>query len=237
MKIKRMLLGTVAVGATGAALAVSVNTANGAGLGSYDDYSRLTQRSAGRFWSDGAKAGQWSWRTDKSGQYSVNWTEEDPGARERFVRSKGGWLLLDGWSGNGTYYRQRVTEEKLGDAHCSHMKSVSSDGHRQHYVKWNVPEGAYCLDAKGTVTETSSGKKFHFRHRQVWSPPAPCSNAYITDRSCINQHETWWDDNQHPMRRTRERDQYLAKGLGMAFKIRQTVPSMWSADMKEHGNY
>jgi len=237
MKIKRKLLGLVALGATGAALAVSVHTADGAGLDTYDDYSRITQRSAGQFWSGGAKAGQWSWRTDKPGEYSINWTEEDPNSRERFLRSRSGWLLLDGWSGNGTYYRQRVTEERIGDGHCSGMKPVRSDGHRQHYVKWRIPQGAYCLDAKGTITEESSGKTFHFRHRQVWSPPAPCENAYIKDRTCIKQHESWWDDNQHPMRKTRERDQYLAKGLGMAFAIRQTVPSDWSADMKDHWTY
>ena len=40
----------------------------------------------------------------------------------------------------------------------------------------------------------------------------------------------WWDDNGHPYGLQLDRTQYIARGLGMAFEIRQTYPSAWLAD-------
>lgn len=205
----------------------------------YADFSRITERSAGQFGSGDSVAGQWSWRTDGPGEYSITWDQENPENRERFLRSKDGeWLLLDGWGKKGvTYYEQRVTEEKMGDADCTNMKELPSEGDLQHYVRWNIPEEGYCLDARGTIVEEKGGPEITFRHRQVWSPPAPCGNAKYPDRVCITQHETWWDDNGHPYEKTLDRTIHLAKGLGMAFKIHQTFPKEWSAEMIRDWTY
>lgn len=211
----------------------------GAEADTYADFSRLDDRSAGQFWSGGKAAGQWSWRTDGPGEYSINWEQEEPENRETFLRSEDGeWLLLDGWGKRGhTYYEQRVTSEELGNADCTDMKPVASDGGRQHYVRWNTPASGYCLDAKGTIQEESGGKKINFRHKQVWSPPAPCSNATFKDRVCIKQHEMWWDDNNHPYEKTLDREIHLAKDLGMAFKIEQSHPQPWSAELQHSWDY
>jgi len=221
-----------------AVLGIGVAAADPPVLETYADYSRIAERAAGQFVShDGAPA-QWAWRTDRPGQYSISWEEHEPESREHFIRSPdGNWLFLDGWSDNDTYYTQRVTEESVGDANCNNMHSIPSDGGRQHYVKWYVPTEGYCLDAKGIITEQSTGKTFQFRHRQAWLPPASCSNDYFADRVCISQREAWWDDNQHPWAQTLDREQYIAKGLGMAFKIRQTHPSPWSGTLRNAWTY
>ncbi len=243
MKLARVL-GAVAAAAMMSISASSVSAETrsadtSAGLGTYADYSRITERSAGQFVSSGgATTHQWSWRTEEPGHYSISWNPDKPEDREDFFRSSDGkWLLLNGWSGNGTYYTQRVTSERQGDVNCTNMRPIEPDGGRQHYVRWNIPAEGYCLEATGTITEKSSGKTFKFRHRQVWYPPAPCSNAHYQGQTCIRQHEIWWDNNQHPWKKTLERDQYLAKGLGMAFKIRQTYPEPWSADLRRTWTY
>ncbi|MGI5348835.1 hypothetical protein ACQEU8_11655 [Streptomyces sp. CA-250714] len=262
VKRSRILLGAVAVGVlaaagtvtamgaedggTGKAEAKSAPQGNGistksgsAAVGTYNEFSRLDQRSAGQFGSGNSVAGQWSWRTEPSGEYTINWEQKEPENRERFRRSKDGeWLLLDGWGKKGhTYYEQRVTSEKVGDADCTNMKALPSEGRRQHYVRWNIPAEGYCLDAKGTIQEEKGGKTINFRHRQVWSPPAPCSNATFKDRMCITQHEVWWDDNNHPYEKTLDRKVQLAKGLGMAFRIDQSFPKQWSAEMTKQWDY
>ncbi|NLU67145.1 hypothetical protein [Streptomyces sp. HNM0574] len=245
MKRARIVLGVVAVGALAAAGTVTAvgaegdASADGKAVGTYAEFSRLDQRSAGQFGAGDAVAGQWSWRTEPSGEFSVNWDQERPENRERFRRSADGeWLLLDGWGQKGTeYYEQRVTEEKAGDANCAGMKAIPSEDARQHYVRWNIPAEGYCLDAKGTVQEEKGGKKINFRHRQVWSPPAPCENARYKDQMCITQHEIWWDDNNHPYEKTLDRKVQLAKGLGMAFRIDQSFPKPWSAEMTRHWDY
>lgn len=200
----------------------------------YADFSRLTERSAGQFGSGDSVAGQWSWRTDGPGQYSITWDQERPENRERFSRSEDGeWLLLDGWGIKGTeYYEQRVTSEYAGDAGCANMEPLPSEGGLQHYVRWDIPEEGYCLDARGTITEESGGgAEITFRHRQVWSPPAPCANATFGEQLCITQHETWWDDNGHSYQKVLDREIHLAYGLGMAFTIDQTYPEPWSAEL------
>ncbi|MDT0446687.1 hypothetical protein [Streptomyces johnsoniae] len=208
-------------------------------LGTYADFSRLTERSAGQFGSGGSIAGQWSWRTDAPGEYSITWDQERPENRERFLRSDDGeWLLLDGWGMKGVeYYEQRITSESIGDADCTGMEPIPSDGDLQHYVRWDIPAEGYCLDARGTIVEEDGGPEITFRHRQVWSPPAPCANSVFPDRVCITQHETWWDDNGHPYQQTLDREIRLARGLGMAFTIEQSFPQPWSSELVNVWDY
>jgi hypothetical protein len=61
-------------------------------------------------------------------------------------------------------------------------------------------------------------------------PPAACSNSYLSGQTCITQHEQWWDDNGHAYGLQLDRTQYIARGFGMAFEIRQTYPTTWAAD-------
>lgn len=204
----------------------------------YDQYSRLLTRSAGQYWSGGKVAGQWAWNPQGSGESRISWGDPakwPPSYAERFVRG-GDWLLLDGWSDNGTYYRLRVTREEIGDGDCRNLRALPSDGGRQHYVQWTIPAKPYCLKAWGTITEESSGKVLDFGHTQIWSPPAPCSNQYHSGKTCVKQWESWWDNKDAPgapIARRLERDQFIAEGIGMAFTIQQYFPSSWRADLRD----
>src|SRR5690606_11511720 len=91
----------------------------------YADYAMLGERTAGQFWAEDSTPhdqngwrNQWTWTPQASGTESrVAWGDPaawPPDGAERFIVS-GGWVLLDGWSDNGTYYRQRVTSEWIGD--------------------------------------------------------------------------------------------------------------------------
>ena len=67
--------------------------------------------------------------------------------------------------------------------------------------------------------------------------PAPCSNRYLGDQTCIKQWESWWDNNGSPgkpIARKLERDQYIARGKGMAFKIHQYFPKEWKSEAKSY---
>jgi hypothetical protein len=200
----------------------------------YGEYSLMFSRSAGQY-RVGQWANQWAWSPQSATTSDISWGDPatwPPASAEHFIRS-GDWVLLDGYSnGQGLPVTQvqRVTSETIGDAGCGNMTPVPSDGARQHYVRWTIPSTGYCLDAKGTITSTATGTVVHFEHRQQWSPPAPCSNAYHSGRTCIQQHEQWYDDNTHPWGLQIDRSQYISRGQGMAFMIRQTVPSTWAAD-------
>jgi hypothetical protein len=201
----------------------------------WNDYSLMFSRSAGQYHADGQAAGQWAWTPQNSTTSDISWGDPatwPPKSGERFIKS-GDWVLLDGFSdGSGLAPNQiqRVSSEKIGDANCNFMTNLSSDNNRQHYVKWNIPATSYCLDAVGTITSTRTGIVVNFRHRQQWSAPTVCSNAYFVNQTCIIQHEQWWDDNGHPYALRHDRSQYIAQGLGMAFKVRQTYPFTWGAD-------
>jgi hypothetical protein len=201
----------------------------------YGDYALMFSKSAGQYFAGGQVAGQWTWSPQNATTSDISWGDPSswpPASAERFVR-RGNWVELDGYSdgqGQPVTEVQRVTSDKVGNADCRNMRSLPADGGREHYVKWAIPAGGYCLDAVGTITSTVNGSVVHFEHKQVWSPPAPCSNAYLTGQTCISQHEQWWDDNGHPYGLQLDRTQYIARGLGMAFEIRQTYPSVWSAD-------
>lgn len=227
--------------ATLAVLAATVTAAR-ADTNTYDAYSRMFTRSAGQYWAGGAVAGQWAWKPTLSTQSEISWGDPanwPPSYAERFLRS-GDWVMIDGWTGNGTYYTERVTKELIGDANCANLQPIPSNGGRQHYVKWTIPSSGYCLKAWGTITEQSSGKVVDFGHTQIWSPPAACSNLYYKAQICIKQWESWWDNNGSPgkpITRRLERQNQLARGLGMAFSVRQYYPSAWNADLRYHWNW
>ena len=207
----------------------------------WGDYSQMFSRSAGQYYSGNQVGGQWAWSPQSATVSDISWGDPatwPPQYAERFIKS-GNWVLLDGYSsgaGQPVTQVQRVTSEKMGDATCNNMVPLAPDGGRQHYVQWSIPSKGYCLEAVGTITGTN-GTVVNFRHRQQWAAPAACSNAFIRNRTCISQHEQWWDDNGHAYGLQLDRSGYLAKGLGMAFKIRQTYPSIWSADGRYYWNW
>ncbi|MGH3973680.1 MAG: hypothetical protein ACRDS9_10195 [Pseudonocardiaceae bacterium] len=201
----------------------------------YGEYSLMTQHHAGKLYSDGKPAGQWSW-TPQGDAAEVLWGDPSkwpPANAERFIRS-GDWVLLDGWRDHGTYYVQRVHRELIGDGSCRNMVPLPSEGGRQHYVQWTIPPRAYCLQAWGTITEQHTGEAFNFFHTQTWSPPSSCRNIYLGTRTCIRQHESWWDNKEapgSPITRKLERTVSLARGVGMGFVIDQTFPHPWHAEL------
>lgn len=199
----------------------------------YGAYSMAAQRSAGLFGDANGWRNQWAWSPRADGESRISWGNPEqwpPSKAERFLL-RGDWVLLDGWSDNGTFYRQRVDRELIGDGpQCANQRPLPDSGGRQHYVRWNIPSRPYCLIAEGTITEESSGKSMRFRHTQRWFPPAPCANRHLGQQTCIVQHESWSDDRErrdgHLVRRL-ERDQYIARGIGMAFSHRAAIsPSM-----------
>ena len=106
----------------------------------YGEYSMMSQRHAGQFYSGGSLAGQWSW-TPHGDESEVLWGDPSkwpPDSAEHFIHS-GDWVVLDGWRSFGKYYVQRVNRELIGDTSCRNMTPLPSDGARQHYVQWNIP--------------------------------------------------------------------------------------------------
>src|SRR5690606_33736370 len=168
--------------------------ATGQAVENYGSYSRMFSKSAGQYWTGKQVGGQWAWKPTSSTVSEINWGDPKkwpPSYAERFIR-RGDWVVLDGWSDNGTYYKLRVSKEQIGDGDCSNMRTFSTSG-PQHYVKWTIPKTAYCLKAWGTITEESSGKTIDYSHTQIWYPAAKCSNKYHKNKTCIKQWESWWD--------------------------------------------
>lgn len=201
----------------------------------YGQYSQMWRGSYGAYYDDaGNRSGEWDWTYGQPGWRGVSWG--DPSYREWFARSDdGSWMVLDGWRGNGTYYTLRVTGEWYGRYDCTGMTpfKAGKDGGRQHYV-YATAQGSRCLVAEGTITEASSGKVVNFRHQQQWSAPFDgCTTRYFTDRRCISQTEKFWDDNGTPFQLKVHRTVYLAKGLGMAFWIRD-YRTEWRAFGKDY---
>ncbi|MFC4942737.1 hypothetical protein [Pseudonocardia sp. GCM10023141] len=215
-------------------------TADAAGE-TYDQYSLMSSRSAGQLVDTaGAPASQWAWNPTGAGRSEIrwdtpaNWNNPATGV-EHFVHD-GDWVYLDGYEdkGTGAYNPQRVTSEQVGDGDCAHLVSLPSHGGQQHYVRWTVPTAAYCLIADGTIT-TAAGV-VHFRHRQIWRPATTCATRFLGTVACIEQQETWWDDNGHPMRMQIDRTQKLGRGKGPGLQIHATVgegkPIDWTADLR-----
>jgi hypothetical protein len=156
-----------------------------------------------------------------------------PTYHEQFMLD-GDWVTLPGWFDNGTFYTITTTSEWQAAADCRTGRTFLPTGGPQHYVHWNTPVTSYCLYAEGTIKEESTGKLMHFVHQQVYTPPAACgTNAYgNTAPSCITQWESWSDDRGTPLTLKIERTNTLAQGIGENFRIRQTFPSVWGADVR-----
>ncbi|ONI68191.1 hypothetical protein BWI15_34725 [Kribbella sp. ALI-6-A] len=236
MRRKLAILLATLVLVCGARPAAAVPTEN------YGQYSLMFERSAGQYWAGGTAAGQWVWTPLSKTTSDISWGDPKawpPKSAERFVR-EGDWVLLDGFNdgaGRPLTQVQRVTSEKIGDATCAGMQPLPSTGGRQHYVKWTIPSAGYCLDATGTIKPLDGATAVNFRHLQKWLPPHPCSNPTFANQTCITQIEQWWDDNKHPYSLQLSRSIELARGLGMAFTNRTTVPLIWNADGKSYWHY
>lgn len=208
----------------------------------YADYSLMNQKHAGSIVGvdTGDVVTQWAWKPLADGS-EIQWGDPKDGwppkGGEHFEKD-GDWVHMTGYYDheNDAFNKQEVTEESIGDANCENMKPLETDG-RQRYAKWEIPSEGYCLRAKGTITVEANGAVVNFEHEQRWSPPRPCENRHLGQQTCIVQHETWWDDNQHDFEKVLERDQFIARGLGMAFRIDATFPKDWHAEMKDHWAY
>jgi hypothetical protein len=240
--MRRMLVALTALSALAAASAAVPAVASKPGTETraaatnvYGLYSLMLVRSAGQYHSGGKASGQWAWKPITRTVSDITWGDPKawpPKYAERFVLG-GGWVQVDGYSagpGKPVTQVQRVSYEAIGDGSCRNMRRFGAPGSRQHYVKWTIPSTGYCLDARGGIRNTATGKVVHFRHVQQWGPPRMCSNAYHRNRACITQHEMWWDDNGKPWGLRIKRTQWIARGLGHAFMIRSTVPVNWGAD-------
>lgn len=229
---------------TAVLLPVSSSTvATAATVPTYGDYSLMFVNSAGQYWSGDQAGGKWQWAPQSATESHIYWGapwspgSPPPSYHEKFVHEtdlSGDWVRLYGWYDNGTFYTVHTTTEWQAAADCRTGRTYLPTGGAQHYVYWNVLPTSYCLYAEGSVKEESSGKLTHFIHQQVYTPPAACgTNAYgLTSSSCITQWESWSDDNGTALSLKLERTATLAQGLGMAFRIRQTFPSVWSADLR-----
>jgi hypothetical protein len=207
----------------------------------WSDFGMMSQRRAGQVYDpDGNLASQWAWSPRGGGVYDIAWGEPSdwpPDYLERF-RVAGSWVMIDGWWGSGgAWHRIDVAEELLCDAECESCVRIATSG-SHHYAKRTIPAEPYCLKAWGTITNTVRGGVRKFSHRQIWHPPQAVSNPYLGmlgDARAIRQWESWWDDERHPgvIERVFDRDVYLAKGLGMGFKIDQhwhrDDPTPWQA--------
>lgn len=211
--------------------------AHAATADTYDTYTQMFSRSAGQYWTGASAAGQWAWAPQSSTESWVYWGNPatwPPVYHERFIHS-GDWVMLDGWWDNGTYYTLRTTTEWQANADCFTGKTMLPLG-AQHYTHWTIPATSYCLFAAGTVKEQSTGKTIHFQHQQIWSV-ASGGNAYFGSVPELKQTEQWSDDNGTDMSVKLQRDQYIAKGYGEAFAIRQTIPSVWNTDLRYAWSY
>jgi hypothetical protein len=204
----------------------------------YNDFSLMFSQSAGAAWSGGSAATQWTWNPVSSTQSNIAWGDPNnwnPTGNEQFYVD-GSWVELDGFQSGSTYYRQVVSSESLGDGTCSNMTPLDVSSGREKYAVWNVTSTAYCLDASGEITSSSSSAIVHFRHWQVWQR-VPCSNAYYSGDTCLQQHEKWWDDNGHAYSQQLDSTSLIAKGKGMAYKIVQTLANGVSTNWEADGRY
>jgi hypothetical protein len=213
----------------------------------YGDYSMMLvgAGAAGQFWSGDQAGGKWEWDTVSATESRISWGDPakwPPTYHEQFIRqtdAAGDWVRLPGWFDNGVFYKIQTTTEWQAAADCRTGRTFLPNGGAQHYVRWTIPSSAYCLYAEGDVIEQTlagalTGNTIHFVHQQVWSPPVACpSDAYgLTAPSCISQWESWSDSSGTPLQVKLERTDVLARGLGPAWNIRQTYPSVWGADLR-----
>lgn len=213
----RRLLSTLAV--FGALLALTPAAPAAAATETYHHYTQMQRNSSANYYGDrGERLGGWDWAPGAPGWRGVSWSR--PEYREWFGTSAdGNWIVLDGWRDNGTYYTQRVTSESYGRHDCTGMRPFKVTDSRQHYAR-RIVGGGYCLVAHGTITEGSSGKVVGFTHVQQYSAPFTCATRFYANQRCISQRERWSDDNQTTFALKLDRVQYLAKGKGLTFWMR-----------------
>lgn len=197
----------------------------------YAEYSMMFGKNAGQAWSGGSAASQWAWLPSSATESAISWgvpSAWPPSTSSRFIRS-GDWVELEGW-GDKTL---SVTSQSIGNGSCANMNPLAISSGRQKYVAWDVSSTAYCLDARGTIATAGSTATVEFRHKQVWERVA-CGNAYFSGDTCLKQTEWWWDDDGHAYSLRTVRENYIAKGKGMAYKVQNRVSngvfSSWSAD-------
>jgi hypothetical protein len=198
----------------------------------YDAYALLNQRAAGQYWSGGQVAGQWAWSPQTPTVSDIQWGDPaawPPPTFERFERV-GDWVMMLGYGDNsGTFLKQVVTAEWSGPSLSTLTPLPVDSQQRQRYTRWTIPTQSYSMVAEGTMDW--QGTLIHWRHQQTWSPPGSVSNAYFSARQCIRQAEVWWDDlgTAGQMVEKVRRDHYLARGLGVAYKIVDQLHT-WQAD-------
>ncbi|MGH3693230.1 MAG: hypothetical protein ACRDRX_04390 [Pseudonocardiaceae bacterium] len=223
----------------GAALLLAASPSAEATPYTYDQFSRMTQRSAGQYWQGGSAAGQWAWSPNVNGSSDISWgdpTPWPPAGYEHFTRDSQ-WVYLEGYGDRttGEFLPQVVTSESIGDVNCQTMTPLPNAGGRQHYTKWTISPTAYCVDAVGYLDY--HGTRIDYRHQQVWFPPSgpTCTNTYYVNQRCLKQFERYWDNNGNPggpLVLRHWRDHILAKDLGMAFIVHDYATN-WEA----HGRY
>lgn len=226
--IRRMVAVAVSVGLT---LALGGNAMADPSY-TYGAFSLMFGRSAGQYW-DAAQDwdGQWAWSPQSATVSDIEWGDPatwPPSTYEQFEVSSG-WVLMDGYGATaGAWESQVVTRDEIGDANCNNDTNLPSTG-KEYYVAWNIPSTAYCLQAWGYI---QSNPEVDFYHRQIWSPPAPCSNSYYSGKLCITQTEVWSDNNGDPggpLTVKQDRSQEIALGVGMAFAIDDVLHGNWRA--------
>jgi hypothetical protein len=224
------------------ALTESMTTAS-AQTRTYDQFSLMTTRHAGQYWQGGKPAGQWAWSPSPDGSSDVAWGDPaawPPPTFEHFTHDQN-WVYLEGYGDRttGEFLRQIVTSERFGDGSCQNMTELATPDGRQRYVKWNIPNTAYCLDTTGFLDYR--GTRINFRHLQVWSPPSgpTCTTEYYRNKICIKQFEQYWDDNAAPYGLRIWRDQIEALGIGQAFIVHSYLPADhgWEAHLRFDWSY
>jgi hypothetical protein len=204
--------------------------------GSYAQYSMMfagSDGSAGEWYGDGTPQVEWAWSHTSPTTANINWGSpqywpeagpNQPSDLEHFnvaADSSGLWVEVSGWSGStngqtsdGTDYRQTVTSELYQPGCAGTPQSLPVANGEEKYALYNVPASSYCLYAVGTITSPENRSvNISFEHWQEWSYGF-CSNAYYSNQTCIEQHETWNDNSSGTMTQTLNRYGWMAKGLG-----------------------
>lgn len=204
----------------------------------YGDYSMLTQRRAGQAWSGGQVVTQWAWSPQPDGTSRISWgvpAAWPPPNFEVFRADPGAnWVSLLGYGDTtGQWLPQIITAEWIGDGNATNWTPLTLDPQgRQHYARWTIPTAGYSLYAVGHMTW--AGERVDFIHQQKWAAPKLVANAYYPARRCIVQSEIWADNFGRPggpLVVKQDRDQVIATGLGMAYRIVDRLAS-WSADLR-----
>lgn len=204
----------------------------------YGDFSLMTQRRAGQAWSGGQAATQWAWSPQPDGTSQISWGVPSAWPPPNFevfrADPAANWAYLLGYGSTaGEWLPQVVTAEWIGDANATNWAPLQVDPQgRQRYTKWTVTGTGYSLYAVGHMDW--AGERVDFIHQQKWSAPKTVSNAYYSNRRAVVQSEIWADNAGRPGSELfvkQDRDQYIALGLGMAFRIVDRLAS-WSADLR-----